>query len=182
MSQLVFVDIETTGLDPTVHQVVEIAYAVGDSDIVTLRIPHTLKRHSAGALEVSRYFERELGDPLSWTRSAETQLFLGSLVGATLVGANPAFDARFLGDKYGVVWHHRLLDIEAYAAGHLLEPAPLGLAALVERFQEDGYPITTPDHTAANDVAAVRDIYRAIRGALAPLVVEPAKAGGARAK
>lgn len=42
MRPLVFLDTETTGLDPARHEVWEIAYAVGKHDILSAIVPHQL--------------------------------------------------------------------------------------------------------------------------------------------
>lgn len=73
------------------------------------------------------------------------------LAGAYLAGANPAFDAAMLTRwlrAHGApapTWHHRLLDVEAYAAGavRLSVPASLSdtadvLGIIVDREQQHG--------------------------------------------
>lgn len=102
----------------------------------------------------------------------------------TLVAANPAFDAGMLHGKVigrepwtsrtrrllhlpapdapAEPWHHRLLDIEAYAAGAFGWPHLAGLRTISDWLTEHGYPIPAPDHTAASDVATLRAIHRAV--------------------
>lgn len=113
---------------------------------------------SAEALVVSRYLER-IADREQDNGTAVAALH-EQLRGATLAGANPAFDARFLRALFGRYhttrdtpepWHYRLLDVSAYAAGALGLPGGElpGLARVCELVDVD-----PPDHTAAGDVQA----------------------------
>ena len=170
MGALVYLDTETTGLDPDVHQVWEIAYAVEDGPIFTASVRHSLRNADDKALEIGHYHERCYVDPFALTFEITVQ---EALRGATIVGANPAFDAAFLRERWcQSMWHHRLLDIEAYAMGALGYDVPQGLATLSADLRDRGFEIPQPDHTAAGDVATTRachhaliDIYREMRTA-----------------
>lgn len=159
--RLVFLDTETTGLDPALHQVWEIAYAVDDGPILSAIVRHDLRYATGEALEIGGHNTRCLADhqdSADWAVGWIATL-LGSLDGATLVGANPAFDAAMLRARWGhAPWHYRLLDIEAYAMGVLGWEEPRGLAAIAEHLG-----IQPGDHTAAGDVRCLRDCFRALR-------------------
>lgn len=156
---LVFLDTETTGLDPLRHEVWEVAYAVDGGPVLSGVVPHSLRNADPEALSMNGYLARGHG---RWV-SVENGL-RGSLSGATLVGANPAFDAAFLRARWGVSpWHYRLLDVEAYAAGVLGLEMPQGLAKTTKTVRDLGFDIPEPDHTAAGDVATVRAVYEALR-------------------
>lgn len=164
----VYLDTETTGLNPTVHQVWEIAYALDDEPIQKGYVPHTLVNADAKALEIGGYDERIpdliAGGPLDEYRLQSI------LIGRTLVAANPHFDASFLNERWRTwgkaPWKYRMLDIEAYAAGVLGWDLPKGLAGICEALG-----VTPGDHTAAGDVHALRKCHRALRalaGAVKP--------------
>ena len=154
---LVFLDTETTGLDPDRHEVWEIAFAVDDGPIVSGVVPHSLRNADPLALNLNGYYGRGVVP----TYSDIEGMARSALEGASIVGANPAFDAAFLRARWGCTpWHHRLWDVEAFAAGVLgLDFVP-GLAKTAEILRVQGYEIPEPDHTAAGDVATLRTIFR----------------------
>lgn len=157
---LIYLDTETSGLDPIDHEMWEVAFAVDDGEIVTMHKP-LLREHRAEkiALEMNRYHERLDFKANPW----RTHVLREALAGATIVGANPAFDTAFLREYLdGAIWHHRLLDVEAMAYVLLRTPKPEGLSTIAERLRTDGYDIAEPDHTAASDVACVRDVHKAL--------------------
>lgn len=162
---LVFLDTETTGLDPLRHEVWEIAFAVNDGDIRSGIVPHLGGSADPQALAMNGYFDRArsaLG-PRLWLHDVEIEL-RAALAGATVVGSNPAFDTAFLRQRWGVApWHYRLWDVSAYAAGVLGHEQPLGLHAITQELRELGYEIPDPDHSAAGDVATLRAAFRALQ-------------------
>lgn len=196
--QCVVVDCETTGLDPQVDVVVEIswwnlstgehgcfvpvhnvAWVLGDPD------------HEV-ALELNGYRRRLANAPQDVDGSALKRL-AGQLDGATLAGSNPTFDVGFLGpllagEGHARGWHHRLLDVSAFAAGRLglvgnqprrvrhdgrhqarLQhprgftaelPGLYALAALLN--EQRNLDIPPPDHTATGDVRTTGLCLRAL--------------------
>jgi len=158
MRRIVYIDIESTGLDVDLHQVWEIAYAVGDGEVRSCLIPHTLENADPKALVIGRYSER-------WnykTAQAFSAGFLSDLVdaldGSTLAGANPRFDAAFLKKLLGrEVWHYRLLDVPTYAMAAINADTPLGLLQTCESLGTNA----RPDHSAAADVEATRAAHLA---------------------
>ena len=157
---LVFLDTETTGLDPERHEVWEIAYAVDDGPIESAVVPHTLSHPDPKALKLNGYLDRGDVEP-DW---AFEELLRASLKGATLVGANPVFDATFLRTRWqSAPWRHRLWDVEAYAAGVLGLDVLMGLAGVALALRHLGHEIPEPDHTAAGDVATLRACFRALQ-------------------
>ena len=111
---VVYVDIESTGLDPNVHEITEIGWAIdGVSDSIVL--PHTLATFEQAALDVSQYHSRELWDMGRWCMPEDIRDLREKLQGVTLAGCNPHFDAMFLKRLFGgEVWHYRLLDVAAW--------------------------------------------------------------------
>ena len=166
MTQLVFLDIETTGLDPALHEVWEVAAASGDGHINNYFVPHTLRTADVTALEMNGYHKRAPQHAV-WARGfgSHADLELRKvLTGATIVGANPAFDTSFLRSRWGAApWHHRLIDVESMALVVLDYERPKGLLGLSADLRDRGHDIPEPDHTAAGDVATTRAVYNALR-------------------
>ena len=162
----VYLDIEATGLDPDLHEMWELAYAIGDGPILHSLVSHDFTNPDPVALRINRYLERTIDYATiqaSVMSAFETDAY-DALDGATIVAANPSFDASFLSKRWGGPhWHHRLWDVEAYAAGVLDLPELLGLADIASMLRDRGYPIPEPDHTAAGDVDTLRECDKALR-------------------
>lgn len=169
----IFLDCETTGLDPSRHTIWEIGFAIDDEDIQAAVVTHSLVGVDADALEVGNYWARMM-EPFSafegsiWEDELKNRLTAyGDDI--CLVGANPRFDAEFLRVRWGFEpWHYRLLDVESYAigiVGPLLDSTmPQGLATIATVLRDLGWTIPEPDHSAGGDVATLRAVYRALQG------------------
>lgn len=175
--QIVVVDVETSGLDPEHHTVVEVAWWNLTTDVFGSFVPPHLPREvlseaDFSALRVNRYIDR-LADAEQDTDGKHARALQAQLAGNTLAGANPAFDATFLramfrdaydledhGIDEGPQWHHRLLDLSAYAAGVLNIPVTElpGLSTVCERLGVD-HPNA---HTAFGDVSATVECFVAL--------------------
>jgi DNA polymerase III epsilon subunit-like protein len=158
---LIYLDTETTGLDPERHEIWELAYAVDDGPIESGVMFHSLRHADPKALAMNGYWDRVEGaKPNGWA-----QLEVGArdaLNGATLVGANPAFDAAFLRARWGVApWRYRMLDIESYAMPLLGWDEPRGLKDIAARLLASG--VSLPDHTAYGDVKCLRECHKALQ-------------------
>ncbi len=167
--QIVVVDVETNGLNPDRHIVVEVGWwNLMTEECGTFVPPHAWRDAVTGAdldaLRVNRYLDRLAGDERDTTGKAANELW-HQLDGNTLAGANPAFDAAFLRNMFAEAydlddhgfdgppqWHHRLLDLSAYAAGVLNIPVTElpGLSTVCARLGID-HPRA---HTADGDVYA----------------------------
>jgi DNA polymerase III alpha subunit (gram-positive type) len=158
--QRVVVDVETTGLDPAEHVVVEVAWwclETGEKDrFVPPHGDFEMRDAMVQALTVNGYYDRGLDNPSGWDRDGTALHRLHEVLqGQTLVGANPLFDIAFLGPLFAGAglavqpWHYRVLDVEAYARGVLgLDYMP-SLSRVCELLA-----VEPGDHTAAGDVAA----------------------------
>lgn len=170
--QIVVVDVETNGLDETRHEAVEVAginLATGESNrfIPPHEVSAVLQAADIQALRVNRYLDRIPGQSEDELGADGLQL-AEQLQDNILAGATPSFDAMFLRKMYRwyeetdrsflPLWHHRLLDLSAYAAGVLgLDPHELpGLAAVCERLGVTNYQ----PHTATGDVRATAECFR----------------------
>lgn len=166
-TRIVIVDIETTGLEFSLHQVTEIAWKRLDTGEEGCLIPfHTLDNADPEALEISKYWERLQGKPFA---SHEDIYKLWLLLGGdgkktTFAGVNPRFDAMFLGQLFRKEqltppnpWKSRLLDLGAM--GYALLPVPEGhvpsLSELTQMFEIENIK----PHSAESDVQATAAIY-----------------------
>lgn len=162
---LVYLDTETFGLNPSRHEVWEIAYAVGDGPVKSSFVTHqppTLDDTTIPAVRINGYLERYPGKPDAVTRGNweefEGQLRL-ALTGATLVASNPSFDTAMLRQRWfgEEPWHHRKIDIASFALPivGMKNGKPKGLYDIAEALG-----VQVPDHTAAGDVFTLRECYR----------------------
>lgn len=173
LPHLIVVDVETSGLDPTIHDVLEVAaidLATGDElHFVPTPISSVwLEQSSAPAMRVNRYFERGVFEhqvDLETTRKRwET---LGTMLdGNILAGANPAFDARFVDQAMS---HHvvecrrryQLRDLATYAAG-VLRTDPAAPTSSSEVYAALG--ITNEEaHSALGDARATAEAFNKLR-------------------
>lgn len=160
---LVFIDTETTGLNPFIHDLIEVAWAVDEGPITTVILPHTLTNADPKALQINGYFARGLDADPGFYKDPMRAL-IRDLQDATLVGSNPSFDAAFLHKKLGVaVWKYRLIDVAQGAMWIFGWDEPKGLFDVAKSLRDLGHDIPDPDHTAAGDVVATRAVYRALR-------------------
>ena len=151
MGDLIYLDTETTGLDPHQHQVWEIAWAVDHGPVNVIQVRHSLSYADPVALKMNGYLDRWEG---VCEAGMETRL-RERLQGATLVCSNPSFDEAFLRERWRETpWHHRKIDIATYAMPALGLDRPVGIAQIAERLG-----VRAPDHTAAGDVLTLRACY-----------------------
>ncbi|ASR85944.1 DnaE-like DNA polymerase III [Mycobacterium Phage Niklas] len=181
--KLIVVDLETTSLDYDTAAPVEVALLNVDTGESLHFVPFvsidTLKAADPVAMEINGYYERALWrealteqqTAVAW---AEVQDWLR---GNTFAGSNPAFDSTIVARQLvghstaepqtvGRVWHHRLADLAAYAAGKLDgQPTELqGLDGVAERL---AVPLVDR-HSAIGDVfatALIFDTLRSMKGA-----------------
>lgn len=172
MTTLCYVDVESTGLDPRIHQPYEVAWWREDEDDAHgMWLPHSLEYADPNALAIGNYWER-MGGPWPGRNGGqhEKDRLIHVLQGVTLVGSNPAFDAAMLTRFIGApVWHYRTINVADVAMTVFDWHRPRGLAAIVEHLQVRGHRIPEPDHTAGGDVRATRAVYVALRAERAAL-------------
>ena len=166
MTVLCFIDTETTGLDPRIHQPYEVCYWREDADEPTaLQLPHSLEFADQQSLRIGGYHDRGF-TPHDYVEKANTARFklVANLNGVTLVGSNPAFDAAMLTRFIGApLWHYRLVNVAEGAMWVFGWDRPKGLADVANECRERGYEIPEPDHTAEGDVRTTRAVYEALR-------------------
>jgi len=174
---LAFVDTETTGLDPDLHEIWEVGLIIDDREYVW-QLPVDLGRADAVALRISHYHECR-GTFLTDLREF-AEGFADLTRGRHLVGAVPSFDEerlRKLLRANGACpeWHYHLIDVEALAVGYLH-----GCNADHGRLDTPKLPWRSDDlsracgveppgdderHTALGDARWAKRLYEAICGA-----------------
>jgi DNA polymerase III alpha subunit (gram-positive type) len=161
--RLVFLDTETTGLNKTMAQIIELAWGIEQEPIRAFILPHSLRNAEAKALEINRYWQRGLDhqprDPHALDQF--TQIAAGNI----MVGANIHYDLDLLARAIGFEpWWHRAIDIEVYAQAVFGLDEPPGLRIIRELLVERGYDVPEPDHTAIGDTLTVRACYYLLNG------------------
>jgi len=136
MRPTAYLDIETTGLDPWRHQILEVAIIHAPDDaVVHFSLPIDLTRADPRALEVNKYHQRlpELRQ-IQVTSPDAVRLMQEALGDRNIVGNNVQFDCRFIEHffrQYGpseinaTPWRYHIVDLKALVAGrYRLGPAP----------------------------------------------------------
>jgi len=159
----VFVDTEYDRLDTGTANLVEAAAACEDEPIFQGVPPHSIEGHDPKALEINRYFERDLANKAIWNRDLIDNIARVS-AGQTIVGANVRVDAHILSRFIGYEpWHYRLCDIESVAYLMLGFDQMPGLRQIKDKLAELGFELPTPDHSAGGDVETLRAVFRILQ-------------------
>lgn len=182
MTDLISVDIETTGLDPTRHEAWEIALVrVPDTDDpdftpfeCCFHMPVTLIGAESKALEVGDFkrYEYPVADTaIDITKDTTvsspvgnvTALLYDTLKGNRLMGMSVHFDAAFLEELFRrrgwepAPWHHRYLDLGSFAGGAWGYGQPMSSSTLQEHHIPNAHP-----HTALGDARWNVAVWNAI--------------------
>lgn len=165
MSDLVFLDTETTGLDPDKHEVWEIAWAYIEGEVFSTPVQHSGVTADPKAISMNGYNNRAVWDMTNRADLRVRNIFEG----ATLVCANPTFDRMFLRKRWGLEpYHYRSIDIESMALVILGYERPKGLKDIAGDLRKIGYDIGEPNHSAWLDVTVLRACYKALRNEAPP--------------
>lgn len=159
LRKLIFLDTETTGLDPLSNSLIELSYATIDSDIKTLYF---------GITEVSDFIDNLIkftDRHIAGLKSSDDELnqFLELSNGNTMVCANPSFDKSFLEASNLFLFGYRMLDIESYAMARLDLSWVPGMDDIYKILIDKGYQLSMNDHSSAGDVACMRDSFIILR-------------------
>jgi DNA polymerase III epsilon subunit-like protein len=164
---VVFCDTETTGLDPTRHEVWEIAVIEEDGTEYSWAMWPDLSVADPNALRINRFYERAAN--LEWAEHSGVAADVARLTaGAHLVGAVPSFDAGFLDPflrRFGYcgAWHYHVVCAETLVAGRLQLPPPWDSQDLSRQMGVD--PDQFERHTALGDARWAKALYDAVMGA-----------------
>jgi len=165
---LVWIDVETTGLDETEHEIIEFAALNEETgEVLEFKIwPEHLETATEEALEVNGFSVDEWEKSRALTMSEALPRIVNFLQGAILAGQNVSFDERFIkaaiktsGKPYKIS-HHKL-DVATLALVHL---GPLGArsVSLNSICEYLGIP-NEGAHRAMADVDRVRAAYLKLR-------------------
>lgn len=191
--RLAFVDVETTGLVPGWHEMIDLGVVMTDLDGRTLdslfiRVqPSHPERTAEGARAVNAFGAerwRELGALAPTVAVDSLRAFHRRVAGdgpVLLVAFNSQFDAAFLdhlfrgeGASWRELYHYFVLDIPsmAWALGY----RHLTGAALADRLGVEDEPHVADEHTGITGARLNARLYRALRarGMDAPVGATPA--------
>lgn len=122
--KIAFIDIETTGLDPRIADLVEVGIIVDDYEFEYFNANVDTAHASIDAMRINRYYERYDDAKKAMQPRAMAQSIARLTSGCVLAGANVHFDKHFLEDwmtEVGFVpaWDYHVLDVPTYAAAYL---------------------------------------------------------------
>lgn len=166
--KLAYVDLETSGLDPTTHDIIEAAVIVERSSdqVVIAEYECSLNFDKAfadpEALRINGWGTRPFPELVSRRKAVND---IGSLTdGALFIGNCPWFDDAFLrvlfrqfGRASG--WSYHLIDVENLIAGRLGMEPPWDSRRVSEAI---GVPVPEGIHSAMADARWSRDLYHAV--------------------
>ena len=161
---VVFLDTETTGLDPETHEIVEIAIVALDGSVLlnTKVKPVNIEAASPRALEVNGYNEADWAGAPTFDEIKED--VMAALKHKVIVGQNPQFDRNFVVEalsRCGVEKAYRKLkrhtiDTITLAWEHLV---PCGLDRLNLGAECEFLGIPLEAHQALADAQGCRAVY-----------------------
>lgn len=169
--KIAFIDIETTGLSPQAHEIIDLAVVVFDSESLEIedkfqsRVrPQWLKTATPKALEVNGYNEKDWED--AETKDRALAKFCAITQGCVLMGHNVAFDWGFLEAAlsrtgYQNTFWYQKLDLVSIAHAKFPEiditTKCFSLKNLCEKFNIEPEP---PIHTAMNGAMKGYECYK----------------------
>lgn len=163
----IFLDLETTGLDPTKHSVIEIAFKVIDISSglekftyqSIVRQPYAVwEGRDPSSVEVNGFTWEKLesGKPPEQVRDEVIAIFneVGIVRGkAVYICQNPSFDRGFFGQLIDVYTQERL-----NWPYHWLDFASMYWALLVMKMREEGTPFPVEMNLSKNSIAKLHNL------------------------
>lgn len=166
---IAYLDIETTGLNPFEHEILEVAIIKEDAphNPLWFSLPINESLASSQALEINKYYERrsdlqELQVPLEEAQDALREFLTGRLVVGNNVQFDLSFLSRLLGDQ---PWYYAPFDLKMYAAGLAGMTKPASTKFLAELAD---VPLPKDAHTALADCHWNREVYLSLTGERTP--------------
>lgn len=167
-NNLVFIDIETTGLNVSKHEIIEIGCILTTPKLEVieefeLKIkPERIEDADPTSLKINHYKEEEWQDALPLEKAMK--ILSEKTKGFIMVGQNVAFDSMFLEfnfSKLGIVneMHYHKLDTISIAWAKLHREPDLNHFSLREMCVRFGIK-NEHSHTALSDARATYELYK----------------------
>lgn len=167
-NNLVFIDIETTGLNVSKHEIIEIGCVLVTPKLEVieefeLKIkPERIEDADPTSLKINHYKEEQWQDALSLEEAMK--ILSEKTKGFIMVGQNVAFDSMFLEfnfSKLGIVneMHYHKLDTISIAWAKLHREPDLNHFSLREMCVRFGIK-NEHSHTALSDARATYELYK----------------------
>lgn len=162
MTPIAIIDVETTGLNPLIHEIIEIGCVVPGKEPFSVKVmPVNLTVMEAEALEVNGFSEEEWQDAYTLKRALE---LLTEYVptGSYLMAYNATFDWSFLQAAYhktgvAVPFHYHRLDLLTLAWAKLPKGAKLSLSTVCVALGIEAEPVV---HRALGGAKCAYQIYQ----------------------
>jgi DNA polymerase III epsilon subunit family exonuclease len=165
---LAFVDIETTGLDVILHEIIEIGCVISTPDLEVvekfeLKIkPEHIENADKISLKVNHYDEDKWQDAI--TLPEAMKIFSEKVRDCIMVGQNVAFDSGFIEYAYSITkiknaMHYHKLDTISIAWAKLHREPDLEHFSLREMCVRFGIKNENA-HTALSDAYATYELYK----------------------
>lgn len=162
----VVVDIETSGLDPHVHEPIEVGMVSSDGTECAFSLPFDLSRADEVALDINGYHKRQFAPLLDHQEAIHNVMGQWFQHPDTMFVASPAhFDEGFLAawirrQNARPPWGHRnVIDVKTYAQGKWGTVAPLKNDMIATVL---GIPLLQSNeaHDALNDARWTAQIFQ----------------------
>lgn len=160
MRKFVFVDTETTGLNPQIDSLVEVTYAVENEKPVTLYFG--VKEVPPFIDNLTGFTKRRVAEMPEATQE-QKEAFMEAMRNQTMVAGNPKFDVGFLEHNNLYTAHYRTLDVQSYAMAKLNLDFMPSMKEIHDLLIGRGFSFTEPDHSSLNDVLFLREAFQVLR-------------------
>lgn len=158
------VDIETSGLDPNYHDVIEVGIAHRDGSVWSCSLPFDESKADPKALSVNGYGQREFAQMESFDFLAQLLTNIFYHTGTMLVASPAHFDVGFLEalirrNNERPPWGHRnVIDLKSYACARFGVVNNLKNSEISRMLNIED----TSDHTALGDAKWTRQLFAAL--------------------
>lgn len=164
MKPWIVVDIETSGLDPHVHEVIEIGMVSWKGEEWSCSLPFDIDKASPKALEVNGWGTREFAPSVKPMQALNTMHKAFYKTGALIIASPAHFDVGFLEALFrknalDPPWGHRsVIDLKSFACARMGVLTDLKNAEIARMFDVED----TSDHTALGDALYTARLWRAL--------------------
>ena len=170
---LVFVDIETTGLDARVHEIIEIACLVVDPKTLEVtgqyhaRVqPEHIETADPKALEINGYSEEVWRDarPIGQALQEINELSPGAMFAGWNVGFDKEFIEKAAREKEMLLrYDYHWIDVMPMVYDRLFQDKRIGSLSLAQVCEALGISLEKA-HTATQDITATLAVYHFLKG------------------